>query len=314
VNAVELSAEAAAPATIRTRSPWADAWRRLRKNRMAVVCGSIFTAIVLFSFLGPIVAAAVGRDGVTQEMPIVSGVLGPATMVEIASPPSLQHWMGTDTLGRDMLVRTMEGGRIAILVSLAATLVALLIGVTWGAVSAYAGGKVDEVMMRIVDVLYGFPNLVFVIVVAATLQSKNIVLLFALIGAIQWLTMARIVRGQVLSLRNRDFVEAARCLGVPTRRILFRHIVPNCMSAIIVYATLQIPAVMLTEAVLSFLGVGVQAPRASWGTLVTEGVSQIAVYPWVLIGPGLVMSLTIFALNFLGDGLRDALDPQMRKD
>jgi oligopeptide transport system permease protein len=286
-----------------SQSLWADAWRRLKKNRMAVVCGLIFFAVCLFAFVGPLLASWIaGLDGSTQNTAI--GAAG----------PTWQHWMGTDTLGRDMMVRTMQGGQIAIIVGLTATAVALLIGVTWGAVSAYAGGKVDEAMMRIVDVLYAFPTVVFVIVIMAVTETKSLVVLFALIGAISWLNMARIVRGQVLSLRHREFVEAARCIGVPTRLILARHIVPNTLGPIIVYSTLSIPSVMLTEAFLSFLGLGVQAPRASWGTLVTEGASQILVYPWVLIGPGLVMGITIFALNFLGDGLRDALDPQMRKD
>lgn len=285
------------------QSLWADAWRRLRKNRMAVTCGMLFLFICAFSFLGPLLADWIaGIDGITQDVE-----LG-------AAPPSWEHWMGTDPLGRDMLVRTMEGGQIAIMVGLVATFVALVIGVAWGATAAYAGGKVDELMMRFVDVMYAFPTVVFVIVVMAVFDTKSLVWLFALIGGISWLNMARIVRGQVLSLRHREFVEAARCLGVPTKRILFRHIVPNTLGPVIVYSTLSIPSVMLTEAFLSFLGLGVQAPNASWGTLVTEGASQVVVNPWVLIGPGIVMGLTIFALNFLGDGLRDALDPQMRKD
>lgn len=280
------------------RSLWADAWRRLQKNRMALMCLYIIIAIVLFSVVGPWVAPA---DATSQNVD-----LG-------AAPPSWQHWMGTDTLGRDMMVRTMIGGRIALMVGLVATVVALIIGVTWGAVAAYVGGKTDEAMMRVVDVLYAFPTVVFVIVIMALFQTRSIVVLFALLGAISWLNMARIVRGQVMSLRHREFVEAARAIGVNTRSILFRHIVPNTLGVIIVYSTLSLPSVMLREAFLSFLGLGVQAPLASWGTLVTEGASQILVYPWILIGPGLVMSLTIFALNFLGDGLRDALDPQMRK-
>jgi oligopeptide transport system permease protein len=284
------------------RSLWGDAWRRLRRNRMAVICGTIFGCIAFFSFAGPTLARWIaGLDGAAQNTAM--GV----------TPPSWHHWLGTDNLGRDMLVRTMEGGAIAITVALVATMVALLIGVSWGAIAAYAGGKVDDAMMRIVDVLYAFPTVVFVIVIMSVMDSRSIVLLFALIGAISWLTMARITRGQVLSLRHRDFVEAARAIGASPGRILFRHIVPNALGPIIVYATLSVPGVMLTEAFLSFLGLGVQAPRASWGTLVSEGAGQILVYPWLLIGPGLVMGITIFSLNFLGDGLRDALDPQTRK-
>jgi oligopeptide transport system permease protein len=281
-----------------SRSLWADAWRRLKKNRMAVICLYLFVFIVFFSVVGPWI---VPGDAISQDID-----LG-------AAPPSWDHWLGTDTLGRDMLVRIMIGGRIALLVAFVATVVALVIGVTWGAVAAYVGGKVDEAMMRVVDVLYAFPTVVFVIVIMSLFQTKNIFVLFALLGAISWLNMARIVRGQVMSLRSREFVEAARATGVGTTAILFRHIVPNTMGVIIVYSTLSLPSVMLREAFLSFLGLGVQAPLASWGTLVTEGATQILVYPWILVGPGLVMALTIFALNFLGDGLRDALDPQMRK-
>jgi oligopeptide transport system permease protein len=295
----------------RSSSLWADAWRRLRKNRMALICGWTFLAVCAFCFVGPpIIEWTRGIDPTTPNVD-----LGPA-------PPSWTHWFGTDALGRDLLVRTMIGGRIAIGVGMLATMVAIVVGVSWGAIAAYAGGKTDEVMMRIVDILYGFPRVVFIIVISSALSGvealaspmRQLFLLFALIGAISWLNMARIVRGQVLSLRNLDFVDAARAIGAPGRRIVFKHIVPNTLGLVIVYATLSIPGVMLTEAFLSFLGIGVQAPLASWGTLVTEGATQIAVYPWTLIAPGLVMSITIFSLNFLGDGLRDALDPQMRKD
>jgi oligopeptide transport system permease protein len=285
-----------------SHSLWGDAWRRLKKNRMALWCGGAFLFIFCFSFFGPpIVGLIAGIDGVTPD-PALGAV-----------PPSAQHWMGTDPLGRDMMVRIMEGGRWAIIAGFVATAVALVIGVAWGAIAAYAGGKTDEVMMRFVDVMYAFPRVVFVIVIMAVLDTRNLAVIFALIGAISWLNMARIVRGQVLSLRHREFVEAARATGLKPGRILFRHIIPNTLGPIIVYSTLSLPSVMLTEAFLSFLGLGVQAPKASWGTLVTEGASQIAVNPWTLIGPGLVMGVTIFALNFLGDGLRDALDPQMRK-
>jgi len=278
-----------------------EGWRRLRRNRMAVACGALFVGVCLFAYLGPVVAGWFGLDGTAQDV-----VLG-------AAPPSRAHWMGTDVLGRDLLVRTMDGGRIAIAIGLLSAVVALAIGVAWGAIAAWRGGATDEVMMRVVDVMYALPSTLFVIVIMAVVNTRSIFALFALLGAISWLTMARIVRGQVLSLRHREFVEAARGLGVPTARILTRHIVPNTLGPIIVYLTLSIPAVMLQEAFLSFLGLGVQAPRASWGTLILEGSKQIVVYPWILVGPGLVMSATIFALNFLGDGLRDALDPQTRK-
>jgi oligopeptide transport system permease protein len=284
------------------RSPWRDAWRRLKKHQMSVVMGSVFLAILVFCVLGPVIAGWCGLDATTIDIN-----LG-------ATSPSLAHPFGTDLLGRDMLVRVMIGGRLAIAVAFVATAIALVIGVTWGAVAAYAGGRVDYVMMRIVDALYGFPTVVFVIVVMAVFNTKNLVVLFALIGGISWLNMARQTRGQVLSLRHREFVEAARAIGARPTRILFRHIVPNATGVIIVAATASLPSVMLTEAFLSFLGLGVQAPLASWGTLVSEGSTQISVYSWVLIAPGVVMGLTIMALNFLGDGLRDALDPQTRKD
>lgn len=283
-------------------SPWRDAWRRLRKNRLAVVMGALFLAVLACCFLGPLVAGGFGLDATTID--IARG----------ATSPSWGHPFGTDLLGRDMLVRVMIGGRLAIAVAFVATAIALVIGVTWGAIAAYAGGRVDYVMMRIVDALYGFPTVVFVIVVMAVFDTKNLVVLFALIGSISWLGMARQTRGQVLSLRHREFVEAARAVGARPARILFRHIVPNALGVIIVAATASLPSVMLTEAFLSFLGLGVQAPLASWGTLVSEGSSQISVYAWVLVAPGVVMGLTIMALNFLGDGLRDALDPQTRKD
>jgi oligopeptide transport system permease protein len=286
-------------------SLWYDAWRRLRKNRMAVVCACIFAFVALACAFGPIIAGWFGVDGTT-----INTRLG-------ATPPSSEHWFGTDVLGRDMLVRVMEGGRIAIIVALTATAVAVVIGVSYGATAGYAGGRVDFVMMRFVDLLYGFPTIVFIIVLQATVLANHkdkLIVLYMLIGAISWLNMARIVRGQVMSLRHREFVDAARTIGARPRRILFRHIVPNVLGPVIVYATLSIPFVMLTEAFLSFIGLGVQAPKASWGTLVTEGSSQIVVYPWLLYAPGLVMGITIFALNFFGDGLRDALDPSTRKD
>ena len=280
------------------RSPWFDARVRLGKNRMAVLSGAVFAAIALFCVVGPWIAAWVGLDPTRQDV-----TLG-------AVAPSWEHWMGTDPLGRDVLVRTMVGGRIALSIGLIAASIALVIGVAWGAVAAYVGGRLDDSMMRVVDILYALPGTLFVLVVMAVLQTKSIYWLFALLGGISWLTMSRIVRGQVMSLRHREFVEAARGIGARTPRILAKHILPNTLGPVIVYTTLTIPAVMLQEAFLSFLGLGVQAPLASWGTLIHEGSKLMLVYPWLLIGPGLVMSITVLALNFLGDGLRDAFDPQ----
>lgn len=282
------------------RSLGREAWRRLRKNRMAFACLIGFAVITLACFVGPVVCGWFGLDATTLDLEL------------LAAPPSAEHPLGTDNLGRDLLVRVLVGGRIAIVVGLTATAVALVIGVAWGAIAGYAGGRVDAVMMRVVDVMYGFPTIVFVVVIRAVFDTHSLVSLFALIGAVSWLTMARIVRGQVLSLRQREFIEAARAIGASPARIVVRHVIPNTLGTVVVYATVLIPQAMLTETFLSFIGLGVQAPLASWGTLVTEGSTQVAVSPWVLAGPGLAMGLTIFALNFLGDGLRDAIDPQTR--
>ena len=272
-----------------------SAWRRWRRHRMAALAGVVFLVVALACALGPVIAEAVGLDGTT-----IDPQLG-------AVPPTTAHWFGTDTLGRDMLVRVMIGGRIALVVALVTTVIAIGIGVTYSAIAAYAGGRIDNLMMRIVDALYGFPTVVFLIVVMAVTDTRSLVALFVLIGAISWLTMARITRGQVLALRQREFVEAACALGASPGRILARYIMPNAAGPVIVYATLALPQVMITEAFLSFLGLGVQAPLASWGTLVTEGSSQIVVYPWLLVCPGIVMAIAILSLNFIGDGVRDAL-------
>ncbi|HEU4477481.1 MAG TPA: ABC transporter permease, partial [Pyrinomonadaceae bacterium] len=211
----------------------------------------------------------------------------------------------------------LQGGQISLMVGIIATLMSLIIGVSYGAIAGYFGGRLDNIMMRVVDVLYSLPYIIIVIVLLAMFRRQTaqgqLILLFVAIGSVSWLTMARIVRGQVLSLKNQEFVLAARATGVSTPRIIFRHIVPNTLGPVIVYATLTIPSVMLSEAFLSFLGFGVQPPLASWGNLAAEGIQHIAIYPWQLLCPGLTMGLTLFSLNFLGDGLRDALDPQMRK-
>jgi oligopeptide transport system permease protein len=230
---------------------------------------------------------------------------------------SWTHPMGTDNAGRDILARVLLGGRISLMVGIISTFVSLLIGVTFGATAGYLGGKVDEVMMRMVDVLYAIPYMMIVIVLLAFFGGQSpfgqLVLLFAALGAVSWLTMARIVRGQVISLKNQEFILAARATGVPGWKIIARHLVPNTLGPVIVYATLTIPSVMLLEAFLSFLGLGVQAPLASWGSLSADGIQNIAIFPWQLLCPGITMAITLFSLNFLGDGLRDALDPQMRK-
>jgi oligopeptide transport system permease protein len=223
--------------------------------------------------------------------------------------------LGTDGLGRDLLVRLVYGARISLMVGLLATFMSLLIGVTWGAVAGFSGGRTDMVMMRIVDIMYGLPFM-FLVILLMVIFGRNILLLFIAIGAVSWLTMARIVRGQVMSLKNQEFVLAARSIGTPAWQIVYRHLIPNALGPIIVYATLTVPAVMLQEAFLSFLGLGVQPPYTSWGALANDGASAGVMlnYPWLILAPGTALALTLLSLNFFGDGLRDALDPRMRKD
>jgi oligopeptide transport system permease protein len=291
-------------ALIEGTSLWRDAWRRWRKNKLAVIGGIIVILIVLASLIGPVIIKAL--TGYTYDL-----IPSDRTLVR-AMPPSLMHLMGTDPQGRDVLARVLVGGRISLMVGLVSTAVSLVIGVSYGAVAGYLGGRIDNVMMRIVDVIYAVPLMIIVIVLLA-LFEKSLFLLFAALGAVSWLTMARIVRGQILSLKHQEFVEAARSIGVPTWKIIYRHLIPNTLGPVIVYATLTVPSVILQEAFLSFLGLGVQAPLSSWGTLASEGADNIAIFPWMIIFPGVTMALMLFSLNFVGDGLRDALDPHMRK-
>ncbi len=229
------------------------------------------------------------------------------------TPPSAQHWLGTDQLGRDLLSRVLFGGRVSLMVGLCATAVSLTIGVLYGAIAGYLGGKLDMLMMRIVDILYSLPLALFVILLMVFV-GRSILLIFVAIGAVEWLTMARIVRGQVMSLKKQEFIEAAIALGLRKRRIILRHLIPNALGPVIVYATLTVPGVMLLEAFLSFLGLGVQPPMSSWGSLIKEGADWMEDAPWILISSGAVFSLALFSLNFLGDGLRDALDVRAAKD
>lgn len=279
-------------------SLWTDAWHRLRKNRLATTGGITLFLIVAVCLLGPFISPYGYED---QNLAITF------------SPPGPQHWMGTDQLGRDVLVRVMTGGRISITVGLVATFVALTIGVTYGAVAGSFGGKIDTVMMRVVDILYALPFTIFVILLMVFF-GRNIILLFFAIGAVEWLTMARIVRGEVNAIKKMDYIDAARALGVSRRRIILRHMLPNILGPIIVYTTLTIPAVMLLEAFLSFLGLGVQPPMSSWGVLIKDGAEKMEEFWWLLVFPGTFFSLTLFSLNFLGDGLRDALDVRASKD
>jgi oligopeptide transport system permease protein len=385
--------------TVKGTSLWKDAWKRLLKNKLAVFGLIVLVVMIIAVVVGPWIIY--WTNGFTAEsQPTDSDLLK-------SFPPSLAHPMGTDELGRDLLARVLQGGRISLMVGIISTLVSLIIGVSYGAIAGYLGGRIDNVMMRIVDIIYSIPYILLVVVllnvfggqntgvlvswlpqilasillliilvplavlvyremlnslggksdglvlfllkalytIAALsviagliwfgsylLESANvgaywsktytrnvnqglsqIFLLFFAIGLISWLTMARVVRGQVLSLKNQEFVLAARATGVSTLGIIFKHLVPNTLGPVIVYATLTVPSVMLSEAFLSFLGLGVQAPYASWGSLAADGVKNIGIFPWQTIFPGVTMALTLFSLNFVGDGLRDALDPQTRK-
>lgn len=385
--------------TTKTNSLWTDAWKRLFKNKLAVFGLIVLWLMVLFVAVGP--SIIYWLTGFTADSQPSEGSLFNSF------PPSLQHPMGTDELGRDLLARVLQGGRISLMVGIISTIVSLLVGVSYGAVAGYLGGKIDNFMMRVVDIIYSIPYILIVIVLLSVFGGKNtrvlieslpqlisgvillllltpltvvlyrktieylgnsindivmlfakfffavlalgiigltifgigflinaanvggywadkytdnvdqglsqIFLLFFALGLVSWLTMARVVRGQILSLKNQEFVMAARATGVSVFGIIFKHLVPNTLGPVIVYATLTVPSVMLTEAFLSFLGLGVQAPYASWGSLASDGIKNIAIFPWQTIFPGVTMALTLFSLNFLGDGLRDALDPQTRK-
>ena len=279
-------------------SLWKNGFRRFLKNRIAL-SGCVFLGILaILSLLAPLIAPFSYE---AQDLSL--GAVGPNSL----------HLLGTDSLGRDLLTRILYGGRVSLLVGFCATAVSVLIGVTYGAIAGYRGGLLDTIMMRFVDVMYAFPFTIFVIILMVFFD-RSLVLLFVAIGAVEWLTMARIVRGQVLSIAKQEFVEAAVIMGIPRRRIIFRHIVPNILGPVIVYTTLTIPGVMLLEAFLSFLGLGVQPPASSWGLLIREGAESMEEYPWLLIFPGLMLSVTLFSLNFIGDGLRDVLDPRSSQD
>lgn len=281
-------------------SLWQDAWRRLRKNTMAVASGGVIMLVGLACLVGPAILAAIaGYDWQTQNL-----AYGP-------QPPSWQHPFGTDFYGRDLLVRVLVGGRISLSVGLLAAFLAATIGTVYGAVSSYAGGFVDTVMMRVVDILYALPYM-FLVIILVTILGKSLLLLFLALGAVGWLLTARVVRGQVMSLKEQDFVLAARSLGTPGRDIVFRHLIPNTLGPVIVTFTLTVPSMILQEAFLSFLGLGVQPPSPSLGSLINDGANQMLVFWWTLVFPGGVMTVLLFALNFLGDGVRDALDPRMR--
>jgi oligopeptide transport system permease protein len=336
------------------RSPWRDAGRRLLRNRLASAGAAFLALLVLATALPWILGLSYDAQGLEvvyappgarivriyeagdrypveysslPELPrrpdFLPGAAGAAAAGQVAGGAEVRvgsksfraarFLLGSDELGRDLFARILYGARLSLLVGLVATCVALVIGVTYGATAGFFGGPVDQVMMRIVDIIYALPFTIFVILLMVCF-GQNIVLLFLAIGAVEWLTMARIVRGQVQSLRRMEFIEAAQVLGFSRRRIIFRHIIPNVLGPIIVYATLTIPSVMLLEAFLSFLGLGVQPPMSSLGSLIKDGADKVEEYWWLLVFPGAAFSLTLFSLNFLGDGLRDALDVRSARD
>ncbi|MBI2816478.1 MAG: ABC transporter permease [Acidobacteria bacterium] len=276
-------------------SVWALARRRMFSSRMTVVCTAILGIIVLVCVLAPWIAPYS-----YQQIDLKLG----------ATPPSRAHWMGTDTLGRDLFSRCLYGGQISIAVGIVGTLVSLIVGVLYGAIAGYAGGRTDELMMRFVDFLYSLPFL-FLVIILLVFFSSSILMLFVALGLVQWLTMARIVRGQVLSLKNAEFVQAARLAGTRAPGLFFRHLLPNVLNSVIVYGTLTVPTVILQEAFLSFLGLGVQPPRSSWGTLISDGANVMGLFPWLVFFPSLMLAAVLFSFNFVGDGLRDALDPRL---
>ena len=302
-------------------SLWVGAWHRLRKNKMALAGGVFILLLAALSFIGPF---------------FLEGDYYTNTVLEDKlTAPGAEYTLGSDHLGRDQLGRIIKGGQISLLVGLVATFVSLTIGIGYGTISGYFGGKIDSVMMRLVDILYSLPFVIFVILLMVFAKDLgdsidewfrargsefsisgqwNMLLLFVAIGAVEWLTMARIVRGQVMSLRQQEFIEACISLGLPTHRIIFRHMVPNVLGPVIVYTTLTIPAVMLLEAFLSFLGLGVQPPTPSWGLLIKDGADRMREAWWMLVFPGALFAITLFSFNFVGDGLRDALDPKTSKD
>jgi len=286
-------------AALSARGFWADAWRRLRRNKAALVAATLIILITFVAFLGPSLSPHAFDAIDWDHMAVPPGALN-------------DHWLGTDRLGRDLYVRTLAGVKISLQIGLLATLVSLFIGVLWGATAGYVGGRADNLMMRIVDILYSLPYIFIVIILSTLFERGNIYVLFLAIGAVGWLTMARIVRGQTLSIKRKEFIEAALASGVGTPGILLRHIVPNVLGPVIIYATLTIPQMILFESFLSFLGLGVQEPQASLGSLINEGAQEMESAVWMLLVPAGFLVTLLMCFNFLGDGLRDALDPRDR--
>ena len=284
-------------APIRGRSLWDDAARRLRRNRAAMTGVAVLAVLIVLAVIGPSLAPY-PYDQINKD--------------DVWAPPLTHaHLLGADSLGRDLLARLLIGLRVSLAIGVVATAVALVIGVAWGATAGYLGGRVDELMMRLVDVLYSLPFLFFVILLMVTF-GRSLVLMFVAIGAVEWLTMSRIVRGQTLALKQKEFIEAARAAGLSKTAIVARHIIPNLLGPVAVYVTLTIPAVILAESFLSFLGMGVQQPLTSLGVLISNGAQDRDLAPWLLIFPSIVMVAALMSFNFIGDGLRDAIDPKDR--
>jgi len=295
-------------ADIKGRSLWVDARRRLMRNRAAVVSMVVLAIITLMAIFAPFLSAY-GYD--EQHYDVISCAPNWWPDSSVLCYAGGTHWLGTDSVGRDLFVRILYGARISLAVGLVATMVSLIIGIMYGAIAGYVGGWTDAVMMRFVDVLYSLPYIFFVIILMVVFK-RNFILLFVAIGAVEWLTMSRIVRGQTMSIKQKEFVEAARASGVGTLQMIVRHVIPNVLGPVVIYVTLTIPAVILAESFLSFLGLGVQEPLTSWGVLISEGKDQMETAPWLLLFPAAFMAVTLFCFNFIGDGLRDALDPKDR--
>lgn len=293
---------------VKGRSLWVDARRRLLRNKAAVASIVILAAIALMALFVPLFWPY-SYDEINFDMVSYAPSWWPGDGAIARANPL--HVFGMDAVGRDVFIRILYGARVSLAVGVVATMVSLVIGVAYGATAGYLGGRIDELMMRFVDILYSLPFIFFVIILMV-IFNRNFILLFVAIGAVEWLTMARIVRGQTLSIREKEFIEAARAAGVSTASIIARHVVPNVVGPVIIYVTLTIPSVILSESFLSFLGLGIQEPLTSWGTLIKEGSDQMNSAPWLLIFPAVIMSVTLLCFNFIGDGLRDALDPKDR--